>query len=382
MKKQRILYLDNIRILLAFLVIITHLAVIYGGGGGWYYKEVKRPDAATSALLTIIIIANKAFLLGLFFMISGMFTALSAGRVSTGKFVAGRFIRLGIPLAIYALVVHPLTRALQNIYLHGQHFEPLTIFKNNLIYFNGTAVGPLWFVELLLFFTLLFMGWHVFFPRHAPSLPKTYGKGFPATGQIVAFIVVLSLLTFVVRIWFPVGWLFKPFSLELANLLQYMAFFVVGLYLPRTRWFDSLSLKTGKAWMIITLTSVILAFLVLLTVSTFLAVDINLFAGGLSWLSALFVFWELVFSVGMAITLTVYFREKLNHQTKTVRFFSRNVYAAFVVHPLVITALALLLKDIHIYPMLKYFLLAPFAILSSFLFGYLLRLVPGMKKIL
>ena len=382
MAKQRILYLDNIRILLAFLVIITHLAVIYGGGGGWYYKEVKRPDAATSALLTIIIIANKAFLLGLFFMISGMFTTLSMGKVSRAKFLTGRFIRLGIPVALYALIVHPLARVLQNVYLYGQSFEPFTIFKNNIIYFSGTAVGPLWFVELLFFFTLLFIGWHIFFPQNSPVLKKTIDKGFPETKWIVAFIVVLSILTFVVRIWFPVGWLFKPFSLELANLFQYMAFFVVGLYLPRTRWFDSLSLKTGKVWMIITLTSVILAFLVLLAVSAFLAIDINLFAGGLTGFSALFVVWELVFSVGMAISLTVYFREKLNYQGKIARFFSGNVYAAFVVHPLVITAMALLLKDIHIYPLLKYFLVAPFAILASFGFGYLFRIIPGMKKIL
>ena len=36
----RLLFIDNIRIFLVSLVILTHLAITYGAVGYWYYKEV------------------------------------------------------------------------------------------------------------------------------------------------------------------------------------------------------------------------------------------------------------------------------------------------------------------------------------------------------
>ena len=37
--KPRLLYIDNLRILLTILVIMHHLAIGYGGPGDWAYRE-------------------------------------------------------------------------------------------------------------------------------------------------------------------------------------------------------------------------------------------------------------------------------------------------------------------------------------------------------
>jgi len=60
MEKARLLFIDNVRILLITLVILLHLSVTYGGVGGWYYKE-GRPDAISFIVLTWINATSQAF---------------------------------------------------------------------------------------------------------------------------------------------------------------------------------------------------------------------------------------------------------------------------------------------------------------------------------
>ncbi len=37
--EERLLYIDNLRVLMIVFVIVQHLAVTYSGFGSWYYKE-------------------------------------------------------------------------------------------------------------------------------------------------------------------------------------------------------------------------------------------------------------------------------------------------------------------------------------------------------
>jgi len=381
--KQRILYFDNIKIFLAILVILIHLGNIYGGVGGWYYTEAGRPDSFNSAFFILFFILNKSYGLGLFYMMSGLFTSISLQRKKTGRFLKDRLLRLGVPLLFFTLVLAPLTKSLKSYFVYHKSIDFLAVFKNNIVYFNGDVIGPLWFLELLLIFTLLLIGWHTLFPNTSPisSNGRRY-KDFPKTKKIIVFIASLILVTFIVRIWFPFGQVYKPLALELADTPQYIAFFIIGLYLPRTDWLTSIDKRTANKWLIFIATLFALAILIYLAASHFLRFDIKQFIGGFNLFSALFTGWEMTYSVGMNIFILYFFRTYLNKQGRLSSFMSKNVYAAFVFHPLVITLLALLLKDIHLYPMVKYLLVAPIAVFASFGFGHLVRIIPGMNKIL
>ena len=382
MAKQRIHYLDNIRILF-IIVILIHLTIIYGGDGGWYYKEVSRPDPVSKAFFLLLFVLNKTYGLGFFFMLSGLFTAVSLSRKGVKHFISDRILRLGVPLIFYALVLHPITRSLQNYFVYHQSIDFLGIFKSNIQYFSGKAVGPLWFVELLLIYSALFVAWHVLFPQHSPITPiegKT--KSFPGTKSIVYLIVGLSVLSFVVRIWFPFGWIYIPLALDLADLPQYTAYFIIGVYLPRTNWLALIDKAIATRWFRTAITLVVLVVTSVFVASLFVRIDMKQFAGGFTWQSALFSSWEMVYSFAMNISIFYFFRVKVNKQGKLAQFFSKNIYAAFIFHPFVITLLALLLKDIHLYPMVKYLLVAPIAVFASFGFGHLIRIIPGMNRIL
>jgi len=170
-------------------------------------------------------------------------------------------------------------------------------------------------------------------------------------------------------------------SLDLADLPQYTAYFIIGLYLPRNKWLALIDKKTAKRWFITVIALLVFMVLGVFIMYLFVKFDMKQFAGGLSWQSAVFSAWEMTYSFAVNIVIFYFFRVKVNKQGKLAQFLSKNIYAAFVFHPLVITLLALLLKDIHLYPMVKYLLVAPIAVFASFGVGHLVRIIPGMNRI-
>lgn len=107
MEKARLLFIDNLRILLITLVIMMHLSITYGGVGSWYYTQ-GQPDDISFVLLTWHNGTVQAFSMGFLFMISGYFTAASYDRKGPWRFLKDRLLRLGIPLLCYDFVITPL----------------------------------------------------------------------------------------------------------------------------------------------------------------------------------------------------------------------------------------------------------------------------------
>jgi peptidoglycan/LPS O-acetylase OafA/YrhL len=68
--RSRMLFVDNLRVLLISMVVIQHVAVTYGAVGSWYYH-----DPATNLLTGIILTTwtgiGMASGMGFFFLIAG-----------------------------------------------------------------------------------------------------------------------------------------------------------------------------------------------------------------------------------------------------------------------------------------------------------------------
>src|SRR5574340_1541995 len=107
MSKDRLLFIDNLRILLIILVVLHHLAITYGALGAWYYKE-GQPDMIATILFSLFVAINQSFFMGFFFMISGYFTPGSYDKKGAWHFFKDRSIRLGIPLLFYIVFIDPL----------------------------------------------------------------------------------------------------------------------------------------------------------------------------------------------------------------------------------------------------------------------------------
>ena len=80
--KERLHYLDNIKVFLIILVVIHHVGQAYGStGGSWYYSY---PDERVRSL-GLFFLFNASFFMGLFFFISGYFLPGSFDRHGARK---------------------------------------------------------------------------------------------------------------------------------------------------------------------------------------------------------------------------------------------------------------------------------------------------------
>ena len=106
--RPRLLYIDNLRVLLTVLVILHHLAISYGSFGIWYYNEPGRMSDLSTILMTLFLAINQSFFMGFFFMVSSYFSPGSVDRKGPGFYLKDRLIRLGIPLLFYIIVIAPI----------------------------------------------------------------------------------------------------------------------------------------------------------------------------------------------------------------------------------------------------------------------------------
>jgi hypothetical protein len=236
-------FLDHLRVALTVLVVLHHLAVIYGANASFYYVEPPYNDPLAFVVLTALVLIDQAFFMGPFFLISGYFTPASYDHKNTVQFLQDRLVRLGIPLCIFVLVLNPIASI--GIYQMPADWTGVSAPFTWQQYPRLFGVGPLWFVEMLLLFDIGYAVWRrLAAPRRFVSqepLPP------PGARAIAAFTVALGAVTFGWRIAVPLG-LTLPIAgfPTLAYLPQYLTFFVIGMAASRHQWFASLHGRAGK----------------------------------------------------------------------------------------------------------------------------------------
>src|SRR6201993_4538932 len=148
--RSRELYIDRLRSVMTVFVILHHTAITYGAIGGWFYHEVKPSGAPSSLLLTLFCATNQAYFMGFFFLLAGYYTPGSLERKGYARFIGDRFLRLGLPLLAFGLILGPFTAAIVTA-AEGRGFWPTIQYLWNQKEFIN---GPLWFAQALLLFSL------------------------------------------------------------------------------------------------------------------------------------------------------------------------------------------------------------------------------------
>jgi hypothetical protein len=126
---ERFVYLDNLKALLIAGIIAAHALIGYADLGSWTYQDI-REVTLSHVVETVFVVAllslGGLFLMALFFLISGLLTEDSLARHGASRFVHDRLLRLGLPFAVYTLLLWPLFEfALLEPYLHrGSYWLP------------------------------------------------------------------------------------------------------------------------------------------------------------------------------------------------------------------------------------------------------------------
>ncbi|WDF76287.1 acyltransferase [Mucilaginibacter sp. AW1-7] len=366
-------YVDNLKVVLTVLVIMHHAFITYGAPGGWYLTEKTTLKAALIPM-TLFVATNQAFFMGFFFFLSAYFTESSYNKKGTLKFLGDRLKRLGIPLIFYSFILSPVLSYLVYRFAQGNNITYLQFLSGFHPWIN---FGVLWFVAALLLFSVLYVVVRFWFDKK----PGVVNPMPPGGRKIILFTAALALASYFVRWVFPVGWILKPVGFQLGHFAQYVALFALGIIASRGRWLNNVNYQLGKSFAIVALAMIVVLFPVLYAVVTITQSPIETLNGHGSWQSLMYAFWEQFTGIFIIVALLGIARQRWNNQSVFFKKLSRLTFCVYIFHPLVLISLSVLLKPWAVDPAFKLLVVAPGAVVGSFLLAAVLVKVPGVKAI-
>jgi glucan biosynthesis protein C len=384
-ERRTLFFIDNLRIALIMLVIAHHAGQAYGPTGGfWYFENSER-----ASVLSAFFVVNRSFFMSLFFMISGYFLPASYDRKGARDFLTDRLRRLGEPLLVFFFVVIPVM--MYTYYLNFRHYGHLPFLKYySQVYFDrGTRpfdwsgvwpdaqFGHLWFIEHLLVFAVCYVIWRLIRPPLARIDRR--GERAPRNLEILAFTLALAVVTFVVRIWYPIDkWsAFLGFiQVAFADVPRDLSFFVIGVIAYRRNWFLNMPKKTWKVWLLVGLAAAACYYGLFLTGHPYFS------GGGLNVQSLVYDFWEAFLCSGLCIGLLVLFRENLNCQGRLARNLAVSTYAVYIFHVPVVVFLQYAIWHTDMAAIIKFAIVTLAAIPTTFLISSYIRRLPLVRRIL
>jgi hypothetical protein len=372
-------FIDHLRVFLTILVVLHHVAMVYGGIQPFYYLEA--PTSMLGFLVPMIfVLLNQGWFMGAFFLLAGYFTPGSYDRKGAGSFLKDRLIRLGIPLLVFFFVLSPIS-GIGYFLMSG---DPSALSWQTFIgaYPDLIGLGPLWFVAMLLIFDFGYMGWRMLTQNRENA--STNESAVPGTLKIGIFVLALALVSYLLRIYIPLGKSILQFP-TLAYLPQYLSFFIIGTVAYRRDWLRKLPGKMGVIGfvvaMLVTLTLFALGFISFLKAIDTGAAQIPPFGFG-TWQSAVYTLWDSTFAVGMVLAAITFFRRFFNRESKFGSFLSKQSYAVYIIHIPIVIFTAYGLRGIEMVSLLKLGLAAVIVVPICFIVAAVLRKIPGVSRVL
>jgi peptidoglycan/LPS O-acetylase OafA/YrhL len=368
---DRLYFADNLRTYLITLVVLHHLAIVYTGAGAFYYVEPTPIDQMALAVLVIFIAINQAYFLGLLFLISAYFSPGSLERKGVRRFVKDRLIRLGIPLLIFFFVLNPI--AAIGSYAMPASVSGITTPLSWQASPQLVGFGPMWFVAMLLVFDIGFAIWWAARRNRMPRQESS--KEPPRYRAIAAFILVLALTSYLIRIAIPIGEFVAGFP-TLSYLPQYVSFFIIGIVAVRHNWLRNVPKSMGRAGFALVLVATIIVFPIAISGG---ATNV---AGYGSWQSAVYAVWDSTVAVGMSLGLITLFRDRFNWSGSFTRFLQRHSYTVYVIQAPIIVFVVVALMGLSLEHLLKFGLAAVITVPLCFAAAYLVLKIPFASSVL
>ena len=323
--------------------------------------------------MTLFVATNQSFFMGMFFLLSAYFIEPSVHRKGTGKYIADRLKRLGIPLLFYSFVFSPLLNFM--IAKVAEH-KPYTLMQYLSGFDDWIDFGVLWFVAALLVFTFVYL------LIHSIGSKPFAGIGLPGFGGIVLFTLALGLLSFAVRMVYPTGKSLRPLGFQLGFFTQYIALFIIGILGRRSNLFSQIPVKTARKCLWLALIMVFIFFPAVMLLNIISKNPFNNFNGGWHWEALSYAVWEQVTGFSIIIALLGFGKNRWDFKSDFLSRLSRSSFAVYIFHPLLVIGLALAVHTWPVDPLIKLTIVAPLAVTGSFLLGGLLVKVPGVNRII
>jgi surface polysaccharide O-acyltransferase-like enzyme len=371
-QSKKIFYIDNLKVGLISLVVVQHALITYGVEGGWYFAQ-KTTHAGAIIPMSLLAIINQSFFMGLFFFLSAYFLPGSYNKKGAARFVKDRLLRLGVPLVFYSFILSPVLIYLVYYFGEGHHISFIQFLGG---FHDWINFGVLWFVAALLLFTFVYVLWRIVSKKYQ-SKPVTA----PSSPMILWFAAAVGIISFLVRIVFPIGWILNPVGFQLAYFSQYVALFLLGLVAYKNKWLETFPYQKGKRFA--RYAPRLLLFLLVIFVIQKLAKSPQAWlTGGLHWQQLLYAVWEQLMGFSIIVALLTYGKKFWNKSSFFMGRLSRCAFAVYIFHPLVLIAISLSIRNWDVDPVIKLLVVAPLGVVGSFLLASVITLIPGVRKII
>jgi len=381
-KKIRYLFLDNIKVLFTILVIYWHVMVTYAEIGWWYYKETNPVDPVSDIFFLFLASIGGVFqtsLLGLFFLLGGYFTPKSYDRKGVWNFWKERLIRLGIPLFLYVFLINPIIIYIlsqlgfppwnENPKLQGtllDYYLSRFLSLHDFIDFLAFA-GPMWFLKVLLIFTAFYTLWRQITKLESVQRKISNQYSIPRYPYLLLLAIGLGCLTFIVRIFFPID--VRPLEIPCGQFIQYLMMFSIGVICVRYLWFEKISKKHVKIWLITIIISLVVIYIDFFIAIT-MDVDLVDFTGGANLHAFIFALVDNVISMGVIFVLIKVFYAKYDKQGPILRNLSSSAYHMYLIHPPVLITISIGFSFLNLYPIIKLALVFTLSVILCYILSH------------
>ena len=377
----RVFGLDNLRAALVVLVVLHHSALVYSAFAPFYYVEPPFADPLAFLLLGLFALINQAWFMSTLFFIAGYFTPDSYDRKGPKAYLLGRLLRLGLPLLVGIFLIDPIARI--GSFLMPREVIGTTASFSLAAYPEMLGLGPLWFVALALVFSIGYALWR----NAAKGQGPIKRRPAPPLWQVVIFVAGLSAVTWMWRMLVPMGQDVTFFTdaltfPTLAYLPHYLRCSCLYCHTParlaagldRKRDLAGCCRRAGRNHRPVALGTewhVLPAHLLArcrVRRQRYMAIGHLRFVG---------------FGDGRGPARRGARIVRVAYQSRgpVWRFLARQSYAAFLIHVIVVTFVAFGLHGLAWPALAKFVLLAVIAVPLSFGLAWLIRLIPGVNKV-
>ena len=370
--RGRVVYLDKLKLLLVAVIIAGHGALAYGDlESAWPYQDVQEVElaGATNVALSAVVLPAALFAMGLFFLISGLLTPGSVTRKGPRTFARDRLIRLGAPLVVWTLVLWPAAIWAAHLAAGETHavLWPITHADPVL------DTGPMWFVEVLLIYSLAYAAWRHRRQKHGECPSTARASSAPVSGRTLATLAfAISVATVLVRMVFPAG----SGQIGQSHLWQWpqlVAMFGLGIVAAGRGWLDPVPDRIRRGCGFAALGGVA-GFAVLGATMAATGVDGDvLFDLRLHWAPLALAAIEGPLAVGASVWLMALAQQHLNRPPGAFgRALGRSAYGAFLLQGLVLIALMIAMRPVGVPAEIKALTVACLGVAGSFGLSWLL----------
>ena len=388
--RARLFFVDNLRVVLTVLVVLHHAALTYSNIPLWYYSEPAQDSSGVA--LDLFIMLNQTFFMGLFFLLAGYFVPGAVDRRGGRGFTRERLVRLGVPLLLFVVLL----RALASVPTYTAVLATEPDLPYWLFYLFTIDPGPLWFAEVLLVMSLVYVVIRRFRERRSTALVDVTGSDArtgaarverPADNAplnwfgmgwfvpFVLFAVGLALATMAWRYAFPAPYWPIVGLPSPGYLPQYAALFTLGVFAYRRNWLMRLPNSAGWGGLAVALVSLVgmgVSVIVLGEAATLPR----------TWQAMVGVPMETFFAMGVMVALLVFFRRFLNRSNRFLKFLADNAFAVYVLHAVVLVWVGVALSGWEAGALVKAAGLAVLAVPLCWAVAGAVRAVPGVKRVL